>query len=258
MEIDWFTLVAQVVNFLVLVFLLKFFLYDRIIGVIDKREEEISTRLEDSERTQHEAEQRSKSLQQEREKLRKKKAELIENAREEAEKNRDHLIEEARDEVDELKVRWMEGLQQQKKAFVKRFRRGAGNELLATARRVLGDLADKELDEAIVRAFIHRLHNMSEVERENMNNFIEEADEPVSVQSAFELTSEMKEQLLQALIEETGGKVSRERASFETATEALGGVELRAGGNRIGWSIETYLSSLEGFVSEALDRESGA
>jgi len=153
MEIDWFTLIAQIVNFMILVFLLKIFLYDRIIGAIDKREKEIAGRMEDSERKQHEAEKHLQSLEQEREEIKRKKSELIEKAREEATLSREELIDKARKEVDEIRDRWIEGLQQQKESFVKRFRKGAGDELLATTRRVLEDLADDGLEDAIVRAF---------------------------------------------------------------------------------------------------------
>ena len=37
MLIDWFTVVAQIVNFAILVLALKFLLYDRVTGVMEKR-----------------------------------------------------------------------------------------------------------------------------------------------------------------------------------------------------------------------------
>jgi len=257
MEIDWFTLIAQIVNFVILVFLLKIFLYDRIIGVIDKREKEIAGRMEDSERKQHEAEKHLQSLEQEREKIKRKKSELIEKAREEATRSREELIDKARKEVDEIRDRWVEGLQQQKESFVKQFRKGAGDELLATTRRVLEDLADDGLEDAIVREFVHRLHHLSVSERENLKRFFEEAEEPVLIRSAFELSTEMRQRLSQALIEKSGNRITEGRIEFDVSSDALGGVELRAGGNRIGWSIKDYLSSLDRFVSNAIDRESG-
>ena len=45
MLIDWFTVVAQIVNFLVLVALLKHFLYGRLVEAIDAREKRIAARL---------------------------------------------------------------------------------------------------------------------------------------------------------------------------------------------------------------------
>ena len=45
MLIDWFTVVAQIVNFLVLVALMKHFLYGRLLRAIDEREAGIAARL---------------------------------------------------------------------------------------------------------------------------------------------------------------------------------------------------------------------
>jgi len=257
MEIDWFTLIAQIVNFMVLVFLLKVFLYDRIVGAIDTREEEITARIEDSEHAKQEAEKQRESLEQEREEISRKKSEIVEKAREDAAQKRERMIDEARGEVDEIRARWVTGLQQQKEAFVTRFQRAAGDELLATARKVLEDLSDEDLEEAIVRAFVHRLHDLSGGERENLDRFVDHAEERVTIRSAFELSQKMRKRISEALIEVSGRRMSEDRIVFEFASEALGGVELTAGGNRIGWTIESYLSSLERFVSEAFDREGG-
>ena len=45
MLIDWFTVIAQVINFLILVWLLKRFLYQPIVSAIDARERRIATEL---------------------------------------------------------------------------------------------------------------------------------------------------------------------------------------------------------------------
>ena len=45
MLIDWFTVLAQIVNFLILVALMKRFLYGPLIAAIDAREQSIAARL---------------------------------------------------------------------------------------------------------------------------------------------------------------------------------------------------------------------
>ena len=56
MGVDWFTLVAQIVNFLVLVWLLKHFLYGRIVGAMKEREAKIAGRLDEAARQRASAE----------------------------------------------------------------------------------------------------------------------------------------------------------------------------------------------------------
>ncbi|MEO5958542.1 MAG: F0F1 ATP synthase subunit B, partial [Opitutaceae bacterium] len=55
MLIDWFTVGAQVLNFLILVWLMKRFLYKPILNAIDAREKKISAELADAESKRAEA-----------------------------------------------------------------------------------------------------------------------------------------------------------------------------------------------------------
>jgi len=55
MLIDWFTVAAQAVNFLVLVWLLKRFLYKPVLAAIDEREKRIAAQLLDAEKKKAEA-----------------------------------------------------------------------------------------------------------------------------------------------------------------------------------------------------------
>ena len=48
MKINWFTVAAQVLNFLVLVWLLKRFLYKPILKAIDDREKMIAAQIKDA------------------------------------------------------------------------------------------------------------------------------------------------------------------------------------------------------------------
>ncbi|HUS95178.1 MAG TPA: ATPase, partial [Hyphomicrobiaceae bacterium] len=69
MRIDWFTVIAQLFNFLILVWLLKRFLYKPILNALDAREKRIAKELADADTTQREAEK-------ERETFRNKNAEF--------------------------------------------------------------------------------------------------------------------------------------------------------------------------------------
>ena len=53
MLIDWFTVVAQVINFLILMGLLKYFLYNRILGAMDEREQHLASLRLQAEAKEH-------------------------------------------------------------------------------------------------------------------------------------------------------------------------------------------------------------
>ena len=69
MLIDWFTVAAQAVNFLILVWLLKRFLYKPILGAMDAREQRIASRLRQAETEKAEARKDGEKLRAARKSL---------------------------------------------------------------------------------------------------------------------------------------------------------------------------------------------
>ncbi|MEZ4640979.1 MAG: hypothetical protein R2856_39490 [Caldilineaceae bacterium] len=66
MLIDWFTVIAQIINFVVLLLLLRRFLYGPIIRAMDEREHHIAEELAAAECKQQQAEQEARHYRQER------------------------------------------------------------------------------------------------------------------------------------------------------------------------------------------------
>jgi F-type H+-transporting ATPase subunit b len=55
MLIDWFTVAAQVLNFVILVWLMKRFLYKPILHSIDEREKQVAAELSNADKKKAEA-----------------------------------------------------------------------------------------------------------------------------------------------------------------------------------------------------------
>jgi len=62
MQINWFTVIAQIINFFILVWLLKRFLYKPILKAIDEREKKIASQLEDANAKEEKAEKEKNIL----------------------------------------------------------------------------------------------------------------------------------------------------------------------------------------------------
>ena len=106
MQLDGFTIVAQVVNFLILVALLKRFLYAPIIRAMQAREDHIATRLDEAQSTMDEAQRQAAAYEQRMQALQQTQDDMLARAQEAAESQRGQLIEEARQEVEHLQDRW--------------------------------------------------------------------------------------------------------------------------------------------------------
>ncbi len=99
MLIDWFTVIAQIINFLVLVYLLKRFLYGPIITAMDKRQEKIELRLEGARKKKEEARQEAELLHKKNREFDAGHEEMLSQIKKEAEARRAELIKDARSRV---------------------------------------------------------------------------------------------------------------------------------------------------------------
>ena len=137
MLIDWFTVAAQIVNFVVLVALLKHFLFGRLVHAMDAREQRIAARIAEAEEKNRDAERRVSAAQDETARIREQHDQMIASARDEAERERKQMLQKARDSLQALEVKWHEDLEREKSAFLHEIRTRAANEILAIARRAL-------------------------------------------------------------------------------------------------------------------------
>src|ERR1700733_11157535 len=105
MPIDWFTVVAQAINFLILVWLLKRFLYKPILHAIDEREKGIAAQLAEAEAKKAEAQQERDDYQHKNETFDQERAALLTKATDEAKAERQRLLDEVRKETDALRAK---------------------------------------------------------------------------------------------------------------------------------------------------------
>ncbi len=110
MLIDWFTVGAQVINFLILVWLLKRFLYKPILHAIDAREKRIATELADADAKKAEARTERDEFQHKNEEFDQQRTALMSKATDEAQAERQRLLEEARKAADALSSKRQETL----------------------------------------------------------------------------------------------------------------------------------------------------
>lgn len=242
MQIDWFTLIAQVVNFLVLVWLLKRFLYGRVIRAMDEREAKIAARLDEAAQKRAEAEQDADRFRAKERELDEQRELLLVRAREEAETRRQQTLEETRRDVEQIQAEWIESLQQEKQQFLEEFRERIGSHVFTIVRRALKDLANAELQQQMIAAFLDRIERLERSERDVMVGAIRAAEHEVELRSAFPIAAEMREQITQRLREQLDdGAVVR----FEIEPAIGCGIEIYAHSHRLVWNLESYLEALE-------------
>src|ERR1700722_17035203 len=110
MPIDWFTVVAQAVNFLILVWLLKRFLYKPILHAIDEREKGIAAQLAEADAKKAEAQEERNDFQHKNEAFDQDGPHLLKKPTEEVQTERQRLLDQARKDDDSLRAKRQEAL----------------------------------------------------------------------------------------------------------------------------------------------------
>jgi F-type H+-transporting ATPase subunit b len=250
MLIDWFTVCAQALNFLILVWLLKRFLYKPILAAIDAREKRIATELADADAKKAEAQKERDEFQRKNEEFDQQRTALLSKATDEAEAERQRLLDEARQAADALSAKRRETLRNDAVNLNQAIGRRTQQEVFAIARKALADLATTSLEERISEVFTRRLRTMDGKAKECLGEALKTAAEPALVRSAFDLPAEQRAAIWNALNETFSAEI---RVRFETAPDLLGGIELATNGQKLAWSISDYLTSLEKGVGELLN-----
>lgn len=254
MLIDGFTILAQVINFLILVWLMKRYLYKPILDAIDAREQRIAEELAGAEAKKAEAQKESESFKRKNREFDGRRDALLSQATEEAQAERERLLDEARQTAEALQARRQDALEREHRILNDEITRRTREEVFAIARKTLTDLAGTSLEEQVGEVFRRRLRELDSVAKEEFGMILKASSDPVLVRSAFEMPSEQRAAIQHALNETLAAEI---QVRFETAPDLISGIELTANGRKISWSIAGYLASLEKRVGELLKGSSG-
>ena len=255
MHIDWFVLFCQIFNFLLLVYLLKRFLYGRIIKAMDDREAKIVARFAEAEDLKVKATEAAGLYEKRNQLLNEAKEQMLNEATMAADAKRKELMEKVREEVDQVKARWQDMLVREKDAFFSDLRQRAAKQLYATARKALRDLADADLEERIVDEFLRRVKALDEEKSVQIRKAISGGGNQVIIQSAFSISASRQAQIEEVLKKQiTNGFTIR----YLQQPEIVSGIELRVNGHKIAWSLNEYLEALVESLTETLQKEAHA
>src|SRR5271167_2399794 len=105
MLIDWFTVGGQALNFIILVWLLKRFLYKPILDAVNAREKKIAAELADADAKRAEAKKDRDEFQHKNEEFDQQRAALLTKATDEAKAEGQRLLGEARKSADALSAK---------------------------------------------------------------------------------------------------------------------------------------------------------
>ncbi len=251
MLIDWFTVGAQALNFVILVWLMKRFLYKPILDAIDAREKSIAAELANADAKKAEAQKERAEFQRKNEEFAQQRVTLLSQATDDAKVEVQRLLDEARQAAEVLSAKRQETLNNEAHDLSQAIGRQTREEVFAIVRKVLRDLATTSLEERMSEVFTRRLREMDSQTKAHLGATLKTASEPALVRSAFEMPTQPRAAIQNALDETFAVAV---RVRFETSSDLIGGIELITNGQKVAWSIDDYLGSLEKSVASLVGK----
>lgn len=246
MSIDWITVAAQVANFLVLVWLLKRFLYRPILDGIDAREAEIAGRMQVAERARAEAEATEAEYRTRMDRLRSEQASVADAARQKAEAARDAMLAQAHDRIEAERLAWQAHRDHEAQDFTNRLQRAAGQALLELTRKALLDLADDALETRIAAHLARKVASMDTALQDAAGTpaaAIVTSHSALTQATQTDLTAELRRRFPEIAVR------------FEVNAAQAPGLSLQIGGAQLEWTVETWVDGLGALMAERLAAE---
>ncbi|MBO4644854.1 MAG: F0F1 ATP synthase subunit delta [Alphaproteobacteria bacterium] len=249
MSVDFTTVLAQIVNFTILIFVLYKFLYKPLLVAIAKREKHIADEVQNAENLAAEAEKKLEDLNKRYLDIDNERTHILNEAREDADKLRKQLEHEAQAEILEKKLIWQQELDREKTLLTNEFRQAVVENFLEFARKAFKNMADQKLEESMIRVFKRKLEELPRKDKKLLVSDAQEAS--VQISASEELTPEIQTKLKQVLIDVL--EMENPQVDFVVNPRLLCGIEVSVDGNVVSWNLDDYLNTFTTKMNDVLE-----
>ena len=143
-------LVAQIVNFLLLLFLISRFAYKPILNMLNQRSEQIKESLEAADRARQEVQQAEANIQAQLDAARREGQTIIEQASRSAEQLREEIQQVARQEAETIKQRAQADFDLERQKAIADLRRQFADLTVTAAERVINESLDRAKHQSLI------------------------------------------------------------------------------------------------------------
>ncbi|MGE0433601.1 MAG: hypothetical protein AB7K09_08615 [Planctomycetota bacterium] len=273
MQLDPLIIVAQVINFLVLVWLLDRFLFKPVARVMDERAARVQAGLDDARRARADADRLVAEVQERLDGIAIERERVLAQAHADADGLKASLVRDVRSQVEQMRTHWCDGVQREREGFLERLQERVLDHTHRAMQRALADLADDNLEQRVVRGFLDRLDRLDEHEwqelidvamhvphRHRKKKQARSRQEGAGTQrsrrpgfdvvSAHDLPADVRERIESAVRHHAADATLHFRLD-----PGLGcGIELRGPGRKLAWSLADYLATLRVAVQEVFEQ----
>ncbi len=159
-NINWSTLILQIVNFLVMVAILTKFFFKPVVKILDERSKKVTSALDEAERQEREAAALRAEYEDRLVKAQEEVLAMRQQAQEEIERTRRRMMAETQEELRLLRERTEHELQEMRRQAMLRHRRELGELVVQLSGRLMREAGGEALQRASMERFIEQLADL--------------------------------------------------------------------------------------------------
>jgi len=155
--INWQSLVFQIINFVILLVILKKFVYRPILNALDQRKKKIAESIKQAEEIDRQAKQATEAHEATLREARQKAQRIIDQANLDAEKVRTEKAEATKQEIEHLLVKAKQQIKDEKHQALSEVKREAGALIIRASEKVLRERLNDKQDQELVERSVKEL-----------------------------------------------------------------------------------------------------
>ena len=248
MNINWFEIIAQMINFFILLFLLYKLFYKPVIKAMDDRQQRLLDTREKAEGKMKKADELIETYDHNLAELEKEKDRQLEMAKQEAQEKKEKLIEGYKEEAAQKRTDYLKEVEDEQERFIQDLRMALGHHAVKIAQQILETFSEEKLSEKVFDSFIQKVQALDE---ETLREDIESKDERIILISSETLSDQQKETLEKVLTEKLD---TYKEIVYEVDDELIQGYELKLETVTVHTNVRKYLEEAEKNIQQMITK----
>jgi F-type H+-transporting ATPase subunit b len=247
MNISWFEIIAQIINFFIILFILQKLLYKPVMKAMKERQERIQKSQIEANAKMKDATELMDTYDKKMQDIQKEKREILEEARTQAQEKKEGLLEDYKNEAEHKRRVYLKEIEDEKENFTRHLRENLGESAVKIASHILNDISSKELQSEVFNTFILRLKNLNR----DIPDPEDLTDEDHAKIHSFSALSQYEKKTVEEVLGDQLKNVKE--ISYEMDSELVLGYELHLETYTIHTNIKNYLDEIEKDIIENLN-----
>lgn len=234
---ELYTIIAQILNFGVLIFLLNKFLYKPVLKTMDKRRNEIKQKIEETEKKLEESDKLKENYLNKLKEVEEENIILRKQTIEDVRKFKELELQKAKDDILIKKDRFNDYLHLEQKNLIENFNENLTDMFVEYSNDILRIIANSNLQNEIVNNFIEKLKGLTKDKIDNINDLKLDV---IYIFSNDELNDNEKRIIKDSLINKG---LDFKSIEYDIDKKLILGIELRAKSYALSWNVKELTSN---------------